>query len=115
MSKKKNISQKFRLKQKNYFIEEIEQNELIRKKHKKICKTLIYTQHLLILASSVTGCASISAFASLIDIPPNIESSAVGIKICVVTAAKKQYKSTVKEKNTIKYKKSNSHEKNTIK
>ena len=38
----KSISQKFRLKEidktRSYFIEEIKQNELISKKHKKLCK-----------------------------------------------------------------------------
>ena len=40
------ISQEFRLKEiderRNYFKEEIKQNELISKKHRKICKTLNY-------------------------------------------------------------------------
>ena len=39
---KENIGQKFRLKKidekRNYFIEEIKQNELVSKKHKKICE-----------------------------------------------------------------------------
>ena len=38
-----NISQEFRLKNidetRNYFLEEIEQNELMSGKHKKVCKT----------------------------------------------------------------------------
>ena len=37
-----NISQEFRLKnideRRNYFIEELKQNELMSKKHKKVCK-----------------------------------------------------------------------------
>ena len=37
-----NISQEFRLKnideKRNYFIEELKQNELMSKKHKKVCK-----------------------------------------------------------------------------
>ena len=56
-------------KTKNYFIEEIKQNELIRKKHKKVYKILDYTEHLLILASKVIGSVSISALASLVGIP----------------------------------------------
>ena len=56
----------------NYFLEEKEQNELISRKHKKICTSLNYTEHFLILASTVTGCISISAFASLLDIPIEI-------------------------------------------
>ena len=39
-----NVSQEFRLKNidetRNYFLEKIEQNQLMSKKHKKICKTL---------------------------------------------------------------------------
>ena len=60
------ISQEFRLKNlnktKNYFVEDIEQNELISTKHKNVCMTLVYIEHFLILASVVTGCISISAF-----------------------------------------------------
>ena len=59
-----NISQEFRLKE----IGEIKQNEVISTKHKKVCKTLNYIEHLLIFASTVTGCISISAFVSLICI-----------------------------------------------
>ena len=38
-------------------------------KHKKICKYLNYVEHLLILASTITGCVSISAFTSLVCVP----------------------------------------------
>ena len=51
-----------------YFLEEIEQNELISRKCKKVCKTMNYIEHFLILASTITGCISISAFTSLLDI-----------------------------------------------
>ena len=37
--------------------------------HKKIGTTLNYNEHFVILASAVTGCISISAFASLLSIP----------------------------------------------
>ena len=70
-----NISQEFKLKninETNYFLEEIKQNELVSRKHKKVCKTLNYTEHVLILAFTITGCISISAFASLIGIPIGI-------------------------------------------
>ena len=61
----KNISQELRLKVmkiilKNHFTEDIKQNEIINKKHKKICKILNYTEYLLIPASTVIECASIS-------------------------------------------------------
>ena len=85
-----NISQEFRLKNidetRNYLIEEINQNELMSKKHKKVCTTLNYIEHFLILASTITGCVSISAFASLVGIPIGITSSAIGLKICAITS-----------------------------
>ena len=86
------------MKQKNYFLEEIKQNELMSKKHKKVCTTLNYIEHFLILASTITGCVSISAFASLIGIPIGITSSAIGLKICAITAGIKKYKSIIKKK-----------------
>ena len=58
-----NLSQEFRFKNidetKHYFYEEIEKNELMSRKHKKICITLNYIKHFLILASIITGCISI--------------------------------------------------------
>ena len=59
-----------------YFLEEIEQNELMSRKHKKVCTTLNYIEHFLILAFTITGCISISAVASLLGIPIRITSSA---------------------------------------
>ena len=38
---------------------------------------------MLILASTVTGCVSVSAFASLVGIPVGITSFAATVKICV--------------------------------
>ena len=40
----------------------------------------------------------ISAFASLVGIPVGITSSAVELKICVITAGIKKYKSIIKKK-----------------
>ena len=71
-------------KMRNYFIHEIKQNELRSNKCKMVCKILNYIDHLLIWASTVTGCISISAFASLVGIPVSIASSAIAIKICVL-------------------------------
>ena len=59
---------------KNYFIEEINQIDFLGKKQKKFCTALNYIEHLLILASVVTGCVSISGFASLVGIPIGIAS-----------------------------------------
>ena len=97
-----NISQEFRLKNidetRNYLIEEINRNELMSKKHKKVCTTLNYIEHFLIVASSITECISISVFASLIGIPIGITSSAKELKICAITAGIKKYKSIIKKK-----------------
>ena len=90
---RENISHEFRLKNiddtRNYFVEEIDQNEFLCKKHKKVCATLNYIDHVLILASVVTICISISAFTSLVSITIVITSSAVGFKICAITATTK--------------------------
>ena len=89
-----NISQEFRFKNtdetRNYFLEEVKQNELMSKKHKKVCTTLNDIGHFLILAFTITGCILISAFASLIAIPIGITSSAIGLKICAITAGIKK-------------------------
>ena len=61
------------------------------------CKYLNYAENLLILVSTVTRCVSISAFASLVAILVGITSSAVGIKICAITAGIKKYKSIIKK------------------
>ena len=78
-------------------LEEIKHNELISKKHKKACMTLGCVELLLILASTVTRCASISAFASLVGVPVSIASSAATIKICIIATEIKTYKSIVKK------------------
>ena len=41
-------------------------------KHRKICTTLNDYEHLLILASTFTGCASTSVFPSLVGFPIGI-------------------------------------------
>ena len=50
------------------------------------------------LASTITAYISISAFASLLDIPIGITSSAIGIKISAIAAGIKKYKSIIKKK-----------------
>ena len=66
--------------------------------HKKVYRVLNYIEHLLILVSAVTRCISVSAFAYLVGIPIGITSSATGLKICVITARIKKYKSIIKKK-----------------
>ena len=67
-------------------------------KYKKTFKYLNYVEHLLILVPTVTGCVSISAFASLVCVPVGITSFVAGIKVCAITAGIKKYKSIVKKK-----------------
>ena len=83
---------------KNYLLDEIKHNDLVSGKYKKTCKYLNYVEHLLILLSTVSGCISISAFASLVAILVGITSSAVGINICAITVGIKKYKSIIKKK-----------------
>ena len=78
------------MKTRNCFFKEIEQNEFMSKKHKKVSTTLNYIEHFLIFASTITGCISIFAFASLLCIPMGIKSSAIGLKICAIAAGIKK-------------------------
>ena len=97
-----NMSQEFRLKKmdetRNYLIEEINRNELLSKKHTKVCRALNYIEHLLILISTNTRCVSISDFASLVRITIRITSVAIGLKTCVITEGIKKYELINKRK-----------------
>ena len=46
---------------------------------------------MLILASTVAGCVSVSAFTSLVAVPVTITSSVIGLKICAITAETQKY------------------------
>ena len=70
----------------------------MRKKHKKLCMVLHCIEHLLILASAVTGYVYIFAFVSLVDSTLRMRWSLVGLKIFAVTAGTKTYKSIIKKK-----------------
>ena len=65
------------------------------RRHKKICTALNYIEHFLSLASTITRCISISAFASFLDIPTK---SAIELEICAIAAGIKKYKSLIKKK-----------------
>ena len=65
----------------DYFTEEINQKDLMSVKHKKNLMVLNYIEHLLVAASVISGCVSISAFASLVAILIRMKSCAVGLKI----------------------------------
>ena len=66
------INQELRVKKtdeiRNYLIEEINRNELMSKKGKKVCRVLNYIDHSLIVIFTITGCVSISNCASLFAI-----------------------------------------------
>ena len=98
------MNQGFRLKNideiRNYLIEEINQNEFMTRKHKKVCRVLNYIDHSLIAISLITGGVSISVFASLGVIPIGITNSAIGLKICVITTGIKKDKSIITKKRT---------------
>ena len=67
------MTQEFRLKNiekyiRNYLIENINENELMSKKHKNVFRILNYIEHLLISVFTVAGCGSISALSSLVSV-----------------------------------------------
>ena len=68
------------------------------KRYKKVCKTPNYIENFYVLASTITGCVSISAFASSVGIPIGITSSAFGLNICAITAGIRNHKSIIKKK-----------------
>ena len=67
------------------------------KERKRVSTTLNYIEHFFILASTITGCISISVFASRIGIPRGIASSVIGLKICAIAAWIKDQKSMIKK------------------
>ena len=71
-------------------------NWWVRKKN--VFTTLNYIEHLLILASAVTGYIYIFEFSSLVSIPICITRSITGFKICAITARIKKYKSIIRKK-----------------
>ena len=85
------MNQEFRFKKideiRNYLNEEIYQNELMSKKHKKACRVLNYIDHSLIAISAITAIT----FPSLVGIPIGIASSTIGLNICVIIAGIKKY------------------------
>ena len=71
-------------------------SDLISKKSTRACMYLNDVELLLILVSTVTGCFSISAFASSVCVP-------VAIKSCAITAGIKKSQLWRKRKSMIKY------------
>ena len=68
------------------------------KKNKWVCTTINYIEHFLILASAITGCVSISSFASLVGILIGITSSSIGLKFCAITVGIKMYQPIIQKK-----------------
>ena len=68
------------------------------KKHKKVCRVFYYIDHSLIVIATIVESVPISAFASLVGIYIGIASSAIGFKICVITAGIKKCKAIIKKK-----------------
>ena len=72
---------------------------MISKKHKNVSTTLNYIKLSLILASAITECISISAFASLLGIHIGITSSAIRSKACALALGITKCKSKITKKN----------------
>ena len=99
---KENVSLDFRLKKidetRNYLLDEIKHNNLTSEKRKRRCGPFNYFEHFFVFVSAISGCVSISPFASLVGVPVGIASSAVGLKICAITAGIKKCNSIIKKK-----------------
>ena len=70
----------------------------MKREHKTICTTLNYTEHFLILAFTITGCISISDFASLLGISIGIAISAIELNIFAIAEGIKKYKLIIKKR-----------------
>ena len=74
------------------------------KKYKEVCKTWNCIEQFLILASTITGCVSIPAFASLIGIPIGITISAMKYcKIALLAKSKLNSWEVLKGFNDLSY------------
>lgn len=71
---------------KDYFVEEINQNKLMSKTHKKVCPVINYIEQLLILASAITGCVSTTI---------GIASSAAELKVFAMNSGTKKHMSII--------------------
>ena len=67
------------------------------RKHEKVCVFLKYIEHFIILAFTITGCMSVSAFAFLLNIAIGIRSSSIGIKICSIVKRIKKNQPIIKK------------------
>ena len=72
------------------------------KRKKRVCSTVTYIEHFLILGSTINGCVSISSFAFLVGISIGIPISAIGLNNCTITAVIKKPNSIIKKKKHYK-------------
>ena len=95
------MSQEFRFKNieeaRNYLIEEIMQNELMSKNHKKVCTTLNYTDHVLILVYQLVDIFYFSFYSFPWYFYRNTCCS-IELKTCTIVPGIKRYKSIIKKK-----------------
>ena len=92
----KNLDWKIQTKQE---IVSLKKYELLTKQNKNVCQTLNYIEHFVNLTFTVTGCISISAFASFLGISIGIRIHRILVlKISAITAGIKNYKSITKKK-----------------
>ena len=100
---KENIYLDFRIEKidetRKYLLEEIKNVNLMGEHCEKVYRTLNYFEYFLICTSPVTDCVSIPASASVAGVPVSTGSSAVGLKICALTAGIKMYQSIIRKKN----------------
>ena len=82
----------------NYLLDETEHYGLMSEEHRKVCRALNSFEHFLVFVSAASGCVSISAFASLVDVPVGIANFAVGLKIWALTSRIKMCKSIIMKK-----------------
>ena len=61
-------------------LEEIEQRELMSKKHNKVCALVNHSEHFLILGLAITRSVSVFVLPILLGIPMGIASSAIGLR-----------------------------------
>ena len=80
-------------------IEEIIHNNLMSENNKKMCRSFSFFEDYFALVSTVNECVLISAYASLVGVTVDTVRFAVGLKICVITAGIKLYKSIIKWKS----------------
>ena len=65
-------------------------DDLMNKKNRGNCMILNYLKYFLVFISDGSNFVSVSPFASIIGVPVDISSSAVGLKTCAIPACTKK-------------------------